>query len=260
MMTAPASSRSWPLRRWLAFIAVILLGQFACIFWLNGKRFTAPQVVPIVPRVYVPAGSRAELPDVSSPTLFVFANRRGFSGPAWLNIPSQQFDSPPWSEPPRPLALPAEELGGELAEFVRTNAAGAFELTPPPAPPPDFAFTDDNAGAAQSTLTLEGGLANRQLMSQFKLASQPASDILTNSEVLAGVDAQGGVFSAVLLKSCGSKEADETAVKLAGTAQFQPARWAGPGISNPAAEKLTWGEMVFHWHTTPLLATNNVTP
>jgi hypothetical protein len=260
MMTAPASSRSWPLRRWLAFIAVILLGQLACIYWLNGKRLIAPQAASVVPHAYVPADRRAELPEVSSPTLFVFANRRGFSGPAWLNIPSQRFDSPPWSEPPRPLALSADKLGGELAEFGRTNAAGTFELTPPPAPPPDFAFTDDYAGAAQSTLTLEGGLANRPLMSQFKLSSQPASDILTNSEVLAGVDAHGGVFSAVLLKSCGSKEADEAAVKLAGGAQFQAARWGGPGMSDTAADKLTWGKMIFHWHTIPQPATNNVTP
>jgi hypothetical protein len=259
MTAAWTSASSWPLRRWLAFIVVILLGQLACIFWLNGNRFIAAQAVPFEPRIYVPADPRAELPDVSSPTLFVFANRRGFSGPAWLQIPSQQFGLPPWSEAPRPLALAAGKLGGELEEFVRTNAAGSFELTPP-APPPDFVFADDDPGAMESALTLEGGLAKRQLRSQFNLASQPAGDLLTNSEVLAGVDAQGVVFSAVLLKSCGSKDADALAVKLAASAQFQPLRWAGPGMTNPVAEEPAWGKMVFHWHTVPLPATNSVTP
>ena len=260
MTVATSSSRIWPTRRWVALFLLILLGQIACIFWLTGKPLSTTRAVPFVPHVFAPIDPRAELPDVSSPMLFVLANRQGFSGPAWLQIPSQQFDSPPWSEELRPLVLDARMLGGELAATVNANASDSFQLTLPLPPQSDFLFPDDLAAEPHSMLTLAGGLARRQLRSQPDLAAWPANDILTNSVVLAAVDAQGSVFSAVLLQSCGSDQADASAVKLAASAQFQPVRWAGPGMADPEAEKLAWGHIVFHWHTIPEPATNNVAP
>ena len=64
------------------------------------------------------------------------------------------------------------------------------------------------------------------------------------------VDAAGRVFSAALLNvKSGSAEANASALKLARSARFQPWRWIGPHPPPPAPDGLSWGTIVFHWHT-----------
>ncbi len=185
-------------------------------------------------------------------------NRHGFSGAAWLQFQTPEFDRQNWTEPPRPLPLAVAQLGGSLSEYVRTNLPATFELAPKPEPELEVVVPDANLGVARSTLTVEGELANRPLLSQFQLPSWPGTEILTNSEVLVGVDARGEGFSSVLVetKGSGSREADAAGLKFALAARFKPLRWTGPGQLPDAEKRLQWGRLIFHWNTIPIPATN----
>jgi TonB family protein len=72
---------------------------------------------------------------------------------------------------------------------------------------------------------------------------------LTNTVVRLLVDADGWTRSPVLLKRSGYEAADKLALKFAKGARFESLAETGPrSIGKPPAP-LTWGEMVFEWHT-----------
>jgi len=88
---------------------------------------------------------------------------------------------------------------------------------------------------------------------------------LANSVVQVVVDAEGRPISATLYPDdsgpgprtfgSGLKEADEQALALAKAARFNPMTGGGPDrVTSPTAQ-LTWGRMIFQWHTLPV-ATN----
>lgn len=254
-MEATGQFQSWPRFKWSAVIVLILTFQVAMIFWLQGRTTPPPLPASAQPIIYLPADRAAELPGVGDPTFFVLPNQRGFSGPVWMKISALEYHPAEWSEPPRPLALPVERLGRALGEFVRNEVFRPFEVdngrawhmeAPFPVPPADLVET-------QSTASVEGDLASRPLLSSFNPASQPATEILSNSVVQIAVDAEGRVFSPALLRGSGSQTADADALALAKSARFQPLPRGAPEIS---ASILTWGKVVFHWHTVP--STNTV--
>jgi hypothetical protein len=258
MTAASVEPQPWGRRRWLAGVLAILAGQLGFIFWLGAPRPAALASVNFGPKVYLPANPREEWPGLDNPALFVLPNRHGFSGAAWVQFQTPGYDPQNWTEPPRPLPLAIAQLGGSLAEYARTNLASTFELVPKPEPQFEAVVPDENLGVARSTLTVEGELAKRPLLSKFQLPSWPGTEILTNSEVLVGVDRRGNVLSSVLVetKGSGSKEADAAALKLAASARFKPLRWTGPGQLPDAENRLSWGRLIFHWNTIPMPATN----
>jgi hypothetical protein len=258
MIAARVEPGNWMLRRWLLVVVLIAVLQTGLIFWLGARTPGRGRRTNSGPRVYLPADQRSELAEGSNPTLFVLANRHGFSGPAWLAVPPLQNPLPDWSEPARPLARPIREFGETLRRFVANNLSTPLEVAPKTEPQLDAVelYLVPDLTPAQSSLTLDGQLADRPLFSKFKLKSWPAGDILTNSVVLAGVDKNGRVFSAVLLAKSGSKDADESALSLAKSAHFQPLRRSNPAGPGASPSALGWGRLIFHWQTVPLPATN----
>ncbi|HEX3798801.1 MAG TPA: hypothetical protein VH413_08880 [Verrucomicrobiae bacterium] len=256
-MTADAAeSRHWSRHRWVVSMLVILLVQIVLILILGRSQPTPLPAFNFGPKVYLPANPREPWPGLSDAVQFVLANRHGFSGGAWLQFQPPEYDLQPWTEPPRPLMLPVEKLGDDLANYVHANLNQPFELTPKPEPEIQVVIPDENLGVAHSALTIEGELANRPLLTPIKLSSWPANDILTDSEVLVGVDEAGNVFSSVLVvaKGSGSKEADAAALRLAAQARFRPLLWTGPGRPPESETRLHWGRMIFHWRTVPMPA------
>ena len=254
-MEAAAHMRSWPRFKWSAVIVLILTFQVTMIFWLQGRTTPPPSKVSAQPLIYLPSDRAAELPGVGDPTFFVLPNQRGFSGPAWMKISPLEYHPVAWSAPTNLLELPAEGLGRKLGEFVRNEVFRPFDVDngrarpvedPLPLPASDLVET-------QSAASVEGDLAGRPLLSTFNLASQPAAEILSNSVVQIAVDAEGRVFSPALLQGSGSKGADADALELAKSSRFQPLAGNVPDISAPS---LTWGRVVFRWHTVP--TTNTV--
>jgi hypothetical protein len=259
-MTAVAiDSEKWNRRRWLAMIASVALLQLLLIVWLS--RNSLPTALPSAdgPTVCIADNHLMERLALNNPVQFALPNRHGFSGGAWLEIPPLVFDSPEWTEPPRPLALALDKLGSALHEHAQTDPT--ISLEPPSAPEPQLepiAPLPDLP--AESMLTIEGELSARPLVSSFKLESIPAPEILSNSVVQVGVNRDGSVFSAVLAdgpkESKEGKLADATALNYARAARFQPLMRTDLGAPDASDASLQWGRLVFHWRTVPAPATN----
>lgn len=262
-MIAAYVEPSWPRWRWLKVAALVLIVQVSLIFALSEKKPAIPIPIPDELGVSVPANPGAESPGLSSPAFFVLANRHGFSGNAWMKLPSLPYDLPKWVDPSPPTVTnPVPQLVAGLQAYVQTNLAGIFQLALKPEPEPDLLIPFANPGLAQSTFTIEDELARRPLITKFNLPSWPSADILTNSIVLAGVDQSGNVFSAVLLPDgkSGSKDADASALRQVSSARFQPLRPARLGEPTADETRLHWGRFIFHWDTVAPPATNNNPP
>ena len=261
MTAEPVASYTWPFRRWLAVITLVMAGQMGLIFWLSRHGTVEVTAAVAPPPVFVASAGYTIPPDLSDPTLLALPSWHGFSGNAWLQLPALEYEPPDWTEPPRPLVLSSEKLGSALGEFVRTNMPDKFEIAEKPEPQLDI-VAPLPPEPAQSTLSIKGELAGRPLLSAVSLASWPAADILTNSTVQVGVDTEGNVLSAVLLDepqaSTEAKAADAAALSFARSAQFRPLSRNDPRRASAGETGLQWGELVFHWHTIPMPATNVV--
>lgn len=258
---------AWTPLRWGLAILAVTAAQAGVIFWLSDRR----------PPVSRPAGTGTEFhlvaqPEpgsalgewlaVDDPTLLAVPSERGFSGPAWMRPPALEHRSADWTEPQRWLALPVRQLGADFAEFARTNLAGPRVLAEKPAPSLARVELAPVPLPARSEYRLEGGLQGRELVTPLDVPSLPHTEILTNTVVELGVAPSGIVFSAVPVGGgSGSKAADRTALNLARTVRFKPLPRAGGGSPAAAAPTsgqagLTWGRIVFQWHTLEMPATN----
>jgi TonB family protein len=247
----------WPRRRWWFLIGLVFSLQVGLIFLLSDKSLGHPRSPGAVPGFRLAPPAAAELLTLSDPTLFALPHLHGFSGSAWLRVPAQKFPAFDWTEEPRWLPLPLEQLGGAFARFMKTNAFGSgaaqaedeAELTLPEMPPMPVL-------REQSTFQLAGGLAGRRLITPIELPSWQHTDILTNTVVRLVVDAAGQTISATLLKRSGYDEADRHALKQASGARFEALGRGGPRAATNYLPLFTWGEMIFEWHTLPLPPTN----
>jgi hypothetical protein len=85
---------------------------------------------------------------------------------------------------------------------------------------------------------------------------------LTNSVVRALVNAAGEVVSVILLRPGGGamdasqRDADQLALDLAKTLRFEPVPRDGADPALNPAVGLSWGRIIFEWHTVPPPATN----
>ncbi len=262
MIAASIEEDNWPRRRWLAVIGLVMLGQVGLIFWLARHHPTVAQPVITSPTVNLTTANIMEQSGLGDPTQFVLPNRKGFSGGAWLRMPALEYDPPQWTESPRPLELSAQQLASEFEDFGGRHSSYTFELASPPEPQldpivplPDLPY--------QSTLTVEGGLEQRPLLSKFLLDSWAAPEILSNSVVQVGVQRDGTVFSAVLLggpkDSKEGRAADAAALSLASAARFQPLPADHFDHHTSSDSDLQWGRLVFHWRTVAPPPTNSIT-
>lgn len=240
-------------------ILAVMGVQLVLILWLSRAKPVLPREVAAAPQVFLATGASDLSGGLSDPALYVLANPHGFSGKAWLQVPPLEYDLPKWSDVQfHPYQLPVAQLATEAGDFLRTNRSGTSELDPKPQPIFDISTPPFPLGNPQSTLTIEGELTGRPLLSAFKLNAWPDNEILTNSEVGVLVDVHGNVFSAVLLASCGAitdnnaLKADAAALSLATAARFQPLPPAAPVGAPRAPAHLQWGKLVFHWQTVPL--------
>lgn len=241
---------AWPPHRWVLLILLAFVVHIGLIFALSNRK-------PVVPRAPAPAPALRLLTDgdnwlaLNDPTLFALPHPHGFAGAAWLKLPHVTFPSFAWTEAPRWLPLPVEQLGGTFLRFMQTNtfaqlaleSRSAPALTRPEAPPDEF------PPARQSTVQAQGELAARPWLNPPQLPPWQGVELPANSVVQVLVDASGNVRSAVLLPPfSGSKTNDDQALALARNARFAP---LGNG-----ATKLSLGTLIFSWQGAPLLATN----
>ena len=258
--TSPPDQDRWPRHRWWLLIAVVFAAHVALIFAFGDRRAIVAREPGPAPELRLGMGS-SELLTLQDPTLFALPHPKGFSAAAWRQSSKIEFPAFRWTEPPRWLALPAEQLGGLLLRLVLTNTFARIEFEA--LPPPQLALPGvplETRPAVLSALRVTGDLASRRLLSRVQLPSWPNADLLTNTVVQIFVEPRGNVFSSTLVTpGSGSKDADQWALNFARTARFAPlARPAIPS-ANPV-DPLTRGALIIQWRTEPLPATNAPAP
>lgn len=233
-----------PRRRLIFFIALFFAVQLGFIFVFGTKKQIAPLPVKNVPQLQL-ANNAGGLAALDDPTLFALPHAHDFASAVWLKTP---VIAPPdfrYSEAPRWLPLATEDLGANFQSFIATNRFAAFPLDFKPKPKLSEPVSPVAPTLApDSTLQISGALAQRQLLFQPTLPSLPYNDVLLPSKVQALVDAGGNVMSVVLLESSTLDTADQNALAIARSLRFSP------------ATQLTFGEIIFNWHTVPMTSTN----
>ena len=237
---------------WIA-VALVFAAQLALLFLLGKPLPAKPLPALSLPVIHLAANNSRELLALQDPTLFVLPHRDNFSGAAWLKVSAENFTPTNWSEPPRPLRLPPEQLGAAFVAFMQTNPPPRYQpemdsgLIGPEPPPMEPILT-------HSELRIEGDLARLRLLAPVRLPLQTNSDLLANTVVRLLVDARGNPFSPVVSSSSGSRDADADALTVVKALRFAPLQAAGLGTV--PMDKMLTGKLTFEWHTVPPPATN----
>ena len=246
----------WPRRRWAYAVGAVFALQAALVFLLSRQESPLPERPIFRTAIHLVAGEAAERQLASragldEPALLALPGQRGFSGPAWLAFSALDYQPAEWVEPPHWLSFSAGELGSTFKRFVATNFISPALTADKPLPPllryePSF---PNEPLAGESQLRVEGELAGRPLLVALKPRSWPHSEILSNTTVQAAVDADGFVFSPVLVSGSGLREADAYALDLAAGARFRPL--PRTSRTRDGNGPFTWGALVFQWKTLP---------
>ena len=263
MISFPVEGPGWTPRRWWIAIVLVFSGQLGLIFWLSDTSVVRPRQAARVPMVSLAEKMPADLLALSDPTLFALPRRQGFSGLAWLNIPPAPNRSFEWSEDPAWLKPSVQRLGASLDRAMEADSPDSLPRLSRPIPRLTIGDTlPPLAAPGRSVLRLEGDLATRKLITPISLPSRPFSDLLANSVVQVVVDEKGWLASVPILLPPGSGDphADEEALRWAQDARFEPIASTGPNQRNSLTPRLTWGLMVFQWHTLPERSTNSPRP
>jgi hypothetical protein len=202
-----------------------------------------------------PGRPLAGLPAFVDPGLFSLPSLEGFSGAAWLRYPLLEHAPTERAESPEWLRLRPAALGEEFFQYLATNTLTPPLLVDEPLPPvlrTQGSYPSEPV-AFVSRLRIEGDLAQRGWLGPLDLPSWAHSEIVSNTVIRVAADAAGETFSATIVERSGLRAADDYASQVAAQARFRPARSAGRSID---VTDLTWGTLVFLWHTDPLPATN----
>ena len=242
--------------KFLFLVALALALHVALVFIFGTQKTIMPRTVDNAPHLQL-ADRASPFIALGDPTLFARPNGHDFVSAFWRKPPLITQRSFNWTEAPRYLQPAPEDWGATFREFMRTSRRGAFPLNLKPTPPAALpAVALDEAPTPRTTMQITGELARRRLLTAVtNLPSLPLNDVIAPSRVQALVDASGNVASAVLLPSDNDLEADgrsvmgdSNALVIARSLRFAPA---------PA---LTFGQIIFDWHTVPVTITTNALP
>lgn len=261
MSAAAAEAPGWSRRHWFYAVTGVALVQSALIYFLAQPEQRPPERPIFRTSIQFAADDDAlrriaSMPGLDDPTLLAMPSLEGFSGSAWLRFPMLDYKPAEWTEPAYWLALETQALTGSFTQYVGTNVITPLLIADKPLPQlrryePNF---PPDPVPDHSLVHIDGELSRRKLMSNPELKSWASSEILSNTVVQAAVDAAGFTFSATLLSSSGSTNADRHALAEAARARFRPV----PNASSAAepTRSLTWGRWTFQWHTLPPPSTN----
>jgi hypothetical protein len=254
----PLEGRPWSARRFYYATLVAFILQVSLVWFLADRPKPAQP-----PEVFQ---TRVQLATVTWPTqdwqnqlhpadsVFIpLPNQHGFSGDAWLRfrplayVPENWHDSEVW------LAPDTRNLGTAFQKLAAREGGTPTHVGGRPILPlaGDELVAPNLLLPTRSELDIEGDLAGRKLQLWSALPSWPHHDILTNTVIQVAVQADGLVFSAALLLPCGLPEADAFALSQARAAHFVPEP-SSAAPSEPGVAPLTFGLLVFRWHSDPL--------
>lgn len=251
----------WSRRRWVYAVTGAFLLQAMLVYFLAQPEQRPPARPIFRTSIQLAADDQAirqiaGLPGLDDPTLLALPSLAGFSGAAWLKFPTLDFQTAEWAEPAHGLPLNTQSLAATYSQFIATNVIAPPLIADKPLPPlqryePNF---QNEPLATQSMARIEGELSRRTRVTPVELKSWASSEILSNTIVQSAVDAAGLTFSATLLSTSGSTNADHHALAEVSNARFRPVR--GAVRASDPTRSLTWGKWIFQWHTLPVPATN----
>jgi hypothetical protein len=261
MSAGVAGPLRWPLRRWSFLVALVFAVQVGAIFFLSDNSPLRPRSPVAAPTLHLSGNSASELLALSDPTLFALPHREAFSGDAWLKMPAIPSASFTWTEAPRWLTAPTQELG---AAFHRVLESYTFDhLQPSSRSEPELTLpkiSSVETPASRSTFRIVGALASRRLLAPLETPPWPNLDLLTNTIIKVMVNAEGVPISTAVQAGSGLKAADDYAREQVRSARFESVVSGGPQRSTNAITGLTLGEILFEWQTLPLPSTNALPP
>ncbi len=249
--TKPPADAAWTRSRWLTWVALIFAAHVGLLFAFGARKPIVPRPIAKVLTLSI-TGQADELLALNDPTLFVLPHPGEV--PSAIPVPPSALSQPSFgfTEPPGWLSFSGEALGMVFHDFMQTNRFAGFELQLKP--PLEFstpASPVEPLLAQASTVRVEGDLTQRPLLNPVPVPSLPDNDVIAPSRVQVLVDAAGNVISAVVLpldnplEAAGHDDgADRRALELARAVRFAP------------APRLTFGRLIFNWHTVPLTSTN----
>jgi TonB family protein len=238
----------WTQKKFYFVLGVVLVFHVALIFLFGTKKQIVPRTVANVPHLQL-STSADELIALGDPTLFALPNAHDLVTAFWRRPPAVPQPGFKWKEEAPHYLPPAPgDFGAVIGEYVRNSEAGEIPLNFKPEPKliaPEWAFESTMPAATTNQIT--GELAQRRLLTADELQSLPSlplNDVIAPTTVQALVDTAGNVASTVVLESSGNGAADQRALQVARNLRFAP------------APRLTFGEIIFTWHTVPLTTTN----
>jgi len=263
MTTLAADPELWSRRRWVTTVIFLVAVQAGLALVLSDR---SPVVVrqddgKFSARVITDPGTSRALFDslaVGDPTLLTLIHPQSFARGR------PQFTAPelpqPWdlTEPPHWLSQDPARLGATFASFLRTNPAFPVLADEKPAPSAMAVATALPLLDRESSLSLEGDLAARELRGPVKLPVWTNGDLVANTVILVSVNAAGEVFAPRVEKggvAAGVQhDADLYAVGKVRMLHFKPLPATGVG-----GQSLSSGKIVFRWRTVPPASADGTT-
>ncbi len=236
------------------FVFLFLLHAFAILRYGERQKNDTPWQRP-PPFLYVGGDPvvderMAQLSAAADPTLFALPHPNGFSGGAWLNFQPDLPRLTNWTASPEWLALPTQQLGETLAEYVATNRpSDALLLASLRAPRILELRLASEPILTNTTAHVTGPVTSRKLLAHPSLPPVAHTDALKSTVVGVAVNGEGVVESAWLSNPSGLAAADDRAVQLARLFQFEPAPMRQARAREAATPLL--GRIAFTWQVLP---------
>ena len=239
-----ADSARWSPARWLAVIVAVFAAQVGAVFLMSATPDLTPPALGPSPKFALSLRTVPGAAGVAEPAAFAMANRNDFSKSAWLTRPPAEHQLSDWTENAGWWTYPTNRLTRDFQSMVKSAAItrpAARELPPQPIRAPE---TDDTELALlNSSVKPDALLAARGLMAPILAPEIETNDVLPPTRVQVALNQDGLVLSALVVAASGNTQADATALRLAATAQFAPAR--------PKGSPTQVGELAFNWITVP---------
>jgi hypothetical protein len=239
----------WSRAKWVTIVLLVLAVQGAILF--SPTHSTAPgrEIAQEPSLSFVPAAvTSLEIFTLDDPKLFAAANRRGFSGSAWM-LKAERSD-PTDSPAPAPQFLSLDRSFGTRATERAEQLIPIGHMRPLPEPTQGIGTTVEVNN--RSDVVFEGA-SDRSLVSIPPLPVQFGTDAVRSSTVQVLIDPDGIVFTARLLTASGSRTADNDALTLSKKARFTPLSSGSAGF-----DQMTVGKLIFDWYTLDHGATNGL--
>lgn len=239
------------------FTFLFLLHAFA-VFWFGERRTPAPLWQKPAAFLFVSTDSAmdrqlAESIALRDPTLFALPHRHGFSGGAWQRLPPFVPRFTNWSAAPEWIALPSDEPGNSLGQYLATNRPSDESLLSSlrVAENPEVRIPDVPV-IAETTVNVEGPLQKRKLLRVPALPPAVSASLLAQTVLTVAVNGDGIVQTAAIASPSGSRPADVQAVEYARQFEFEPLPIGDARAREQAAPTL--GRLIFTWQV--VLPTN----